>query len=328
MLTVDPAVGHEACFVCQKAFCFSSITDTVSGVESEMCFGPQHEGWQGIPHGGVAMTALLDLADHCWLRVKGKNLPYPIVIEWRFADAVAIGDKMLLKAEIRDEDTIFLSMRRQGSEKIYLKAEIGVGIEIHKVGFNPPDPRVFFKPGAKHQALAIYDNCFVCGQKRQQPGLQRRFFKTVIKADDCENSDVSAVIVRFGSAMEKPPLAASFQQAPGRLHPGVLAALLDELCGWSGVLAGDLYGYTVRFSLNINRLPALDEEFFGFSPTPLVRGRGTRQFYMPRGVLYQKNQDGSLDIIAAASGQWLARDQLRQQFDVSHIDEELAGIVF
>jgi len=223
MLTTNPAVGHEACFVCQKSFCFSLIADTATGVESEMCFEPQHEGWQGIPHGGVAMTALLDLADYCWLRVKGENLLYPIAVEWRFADAVVIGDKMLLKAEIKDGDNILLTMQRQGSEKIYLKGEIRVAVTVNEADFMPPDPRVFFKPGAGHQALAVYDNCFVCGPKRQQPGLRRRFFKTVIKAGDHAGYDTPAVIVRFGGAVEKPELAASFQQAPGRLHPGVLA---------------------------------------------------------------------------------------------------------
>jgi acyl-coenzyme A thioesterase PaaI-like protein len=328
MITANPAVGHEACFVCQQSFCFSSIIDTAFGVESEMHFGSQHEGWQGIPHGGVAMTALLDLADHCWLRRRGKNLSYPVAVEWRFADVVAIGDIMLLIAEIKDNDTIFLSMQRRGSEKIYLKAEVRVGAELHKVDFTPPDPRVFFEPGAGHQALAVYDNCFVCGPKRQQPGLRRRFFKTVIKADNHAGQDTPAVIVRFGGAAEKPQLAAAFQQAPGRLHPGVLAALLDELCGWSGILAGDLYGYTVRFHLDIKRLPQRDEEFFGFSPTPAVKGRGARQFYLPQGVLYRKKEDDSLEIIAGARGQWLAKEELRQQFDVSHIDEELKGIKF
>ena len=96
----------------------------------------------------------------------------------------------------------------------------------------------------------------------------------------------------------------------------------------AGVLAGDLYGFTVRFKLMINRLPTPDEEFFGISPTPEVRGRGARQFYMPKGALYQKQEDGSLAVIAGASGQWLAREELRQQFDESHIEEDLEGIVF
>lgn len=329
MHSVEDAVGHEACFVCREKFCFSAIHDCPSGVETEMVFGSGHEGWEGIPHGGVAMAALLDLADHCWLRVKGVNLSYPITVEWRFADAVAIGDKVHLKAKVVAEDTINLSMQRQDSAKIYLLAELKVEAEFPEIDFSLVDPQILLQNGGRHQALAVYDNCFVCGRKRQQPGLQRRFFKAV-NTDSQVESDYSAVIVHFGEAQANVNvrLAASFQQAPDQLHPGVLAALLDELCGWSGVLAGDLYGYTVRFKLNIKRLPSINDEFFGLSPAPKVRGRGVRQFYFPTGALYQKKSDGRLEVIASASGQWLAREQLRQQFDESHIEEDLKGIVF
>lgn len=328
MFGVGEITGHEACFVCRERFCFSDISDCELGVETEMVFGSEHEGWQGVPHGGLAMTALLDLADHCWLRVRGLNLTYPLTIEWRFADTVTIGDKMRLKAVVKDDSTILLSMQRQGSEKIYLRAEVRVNAESVKVDFCLPERHDLLQGGVKHYPLEVYDNCFVCGQKRQLPGLQRRFFKTVINPEKPEGQDFSAVIVRFGGAGDGADLSASFQQAPNRLHPGILAALLDELCGWSGVLAGDLYGYTVRFKLNINRLPEIGNEFFGFSPTPDVRGRGARKFYHPVGALYQQKDDGTIEIFASASGQWLAREELRQQFDESHIVEDLQGIVF
>ena len=328
MHTIKPAVGHEACFVCRDNFCFSTLRNCQNGVETEMVFACKHEGWEGIPHGGVAMTALLDLADLCWLQIKGENLLYPLAVEWRFADAVVIGDNMSLRATVKDDDTITVSMQNENSTKIYLQGVIKTQPERVNSSFSLPEPQELIQNFTRNQALAVYDNCFVCGRKRQFPGLQRRFFRTVITDDRQSGSDRPAVIVRFGGIGAEADLAALFQQAPRQLHPGVLAALLDELCGWSGVLAGDLYGFTVRFKLNINRLPGLDEEIFGFAPTPKVKGRGERKFYFPEGVLYRTKGDGSLEIIASASGQWLARDQLRQQFDETHIAEDLSGIIF
>ena len=316
--------GHENCFACRDNFCFSGIKNCDQGVETRMLFTLDHEGWQGIPHGGVAMTALLDLADHCWLRMKGENLTYPLEIDWRFADSVTIGDEMGLEAIVKEDDSLFLSMRRQGSDKIYLSAEVKVATDIAKVDFPLLEPELLMANRAKFEALAVYDNCFVCGLKRQKPGLRRRFFRL---GTGCV-SELQAVVVRFGGGVGGSQLAASFQQAKGVLHPGVLAALLDELCGWSGVLAGDLYGYTVRFKLQLNRLPLLGEELFGGSPTPVVRGRGVRKFYFSQGALYQKNVDGSLEVVAVASGQWLAREELRVQFDESHVPEDLTGIEF
>ncbi len=315
--------GHEACFVCHDNFCFSSISDCDSGVEAEMVFSRDHEGWMGIPHGGVAMAALLDLADHCWFKKRGENLVYPLEIDWRFADAVCIGDEMSLKAVVKDENSLLLSMQRQGSEKIYLSAEVRVAVEVAEVDFPLLEPKLLQKKSAQHQPLEVYDNCFVCGRKRQKPGLRRRFFRFGHTGDE-----LPSIIVRFGGGTEGLQLASSFQQASGTLHPGVLAALLDELCGWSGVLAGDLYGYTVRFKLHLNHLPIIGEELFGIAPAPLVRGRGVRKFYHPKGALYQKKADGSLAVAAVATGQWLARAELRQQFDESHVEEDLSGIVF
>ncbi len=314
--------GHENCFVCQDGFCLSDIDDCQLGVEAKMVFGFDHEGWQGIPHGGVAMTALLDLADHCWLRQKGVNLVYPLEIDWRFADSVIIGNEMNLKALVKDENSLLLSMRRQGSDKIYLSAEVKMGTEAAGVDYPLLDPEILMENRARHQALDVYENCFVCGLKRQKPGLQRRFFRKMEIS-----GEQSAVIVRFGGVADS-QLIDSFQQTRGILHPGVLAALLDELCGWSGILAEDLYGYTVRFKLQINRLPALGEELFGMAPTPSVRGRGARKFYHPQGALYHKKADGTLEIIVVARGQWMAREELRQQFDETHVEEDLSEVVF
>ncbi|MBN2704950.1 MAG: hypothetical protein JXR89_00750, partial [Deltaproteobacteria bacterium] len=147
-----------------------------------------------------------------------------------------------------------------------------------------------------------------------------RFFRV-------EDDAGEAVIVRFGGARDL-SLASFFQQAPGVLHPGVPAALLDEVCGWSGVLAGDLYGYTVRFQLVLNRLPRLDEEFFGMASLPAVKGTGARKFYFPQGALYLAGEGGGLEILAVAHGQWLALEELRRQFEESYCKEDLRALLF
>jgi len=285
-----------------------------------MVFSSRHEGWQGIPHGGLAMMALLDLADHCRILKQGENLTYPLITEWRFADSVQIGDEMQLRARMERDGRIALSMFHPGRDKIYLSAELRPLEEPGLVDFALLSPARMMSPGLQKQALGIYDNCFVCGHKRRSPGLERRFFRV-------EDDAGEAVIVRFGGARDL-SLASFFQQYPGVLHPGVLAALLDEVCGWSGVLAGDLYGYTVRFQLILNRLPQLDEEFFGMTSLPAVKGSGARKFYFPQGALYLGGAGGELEIIAVAQGQWLAREELRRQFEASHFKEDLRAVFF
>ncbi|NPA25012.1 MAG: hypothetical protein GXO34_04210 [Deltaproteobacteria bacterium] len=316
--------GHEACFVCREPSWFEALPaengDTVSVI---MNFASQHEGWQGIPHGGVAMTALLDLADYAGQYKTGANLAYPLATSWRFGDTVRIGEKMLLEARPKEMGRFDLSMRRLHTEKIYLQAELKTQESAFGVDFELPPIDSLFDPATAHQPLEVYDNCFVCGRKRRRPGLERRFFRSGTGVEPV------VVMVRFGDQRDRDRgLAANFQQAEGRLHPGVLAALLDELCGWSGVLAGDLYGFTVRFRLRINFLPEIGDELLGISPQPRVRGRGERMFYYPYGVIYRRTKAGFTEVVAVAEGQWLAREELRRQFVATRIEEDLSGIVF
>ncbi len=316
--------GHEACFVCRNPSWFEAMPaengDTVSVM---MNFTSEHEGWQGIPHGGVAMTALLDLADYAARYKNGVNLAYPLAAAWRFGDTVRVGERMLLEVRPQETGEFDLRMRRLDTEKIYLQAELKTNEPVSTVDFELPAIAGLFEAAATHQPLEVYENCFVCGRKRRHPGLERRFFRSGA------GFDAAVVMVRFGDRRDRDKaLAANFQQAEGRLHPGVLAALLDELCGWSGILAGDLYGFTVRFRLKINFLPEIGDELFGISPKPRVRGRGKRMFYYSHGVIYRRTEAGFTEVVAVAEGQWLAREELRRQFDTTSIKEDLSGIAF
>jgi len=317
--------GHEACFICRQRNWFApppavGPEKMTAGLE----FALEHEGWQGIPHGGTAMSSLLDFADHAWNHYRGENLAYPLAAAFRFGDSVRIGDRMELEAVENEEGSgLLLKMFRPGAEKIYLAAELEPAVACRQVDFAYPEPDRLLAAGPGHQPLEVYDNCFVCGRKRQAPGLERRFFRSG------EGFDPAVVMVRFGDARDRARgLARNFQQAEGRLHPGILATLLDELLGWSGILSGDLYGFTVRFRLTINFLPGIDDELFGISPAPPVKGRGERRFYYPKGVLYRLRENGAPEAVAVAEGQWLARDELRRQFIATRILEDLSGVVF
>jgi acyl-coenzyme A thioesterase PaaI-like protein len=317
------ATGHEACFVCRERNWFAPRPAAgPEKITAGLTFDLEHEGWQGIPHGGTAMSALLDFADHARLARRGENLAYPLAAAFRFGDSVRIGDRMALEA-VEKDGKLGLQMFREGAEKIYLAAEVEPGAAPGRVAFAHPDPDRLLAAGPRHHPLEVYDNCFVCGRKRQAPGLERRFFRSGGEFEP------AVVMVRFGDVRDRSRgLARNFQQAAGRLHPGILATLLDELLGWSGVLSGDLYGFTVRFRLVVNFLPGVDDELFGISPAPPVRGRGERRFYYPKGVLYRRSGEGGFTAAAVAEGQWLARDELRRQFVETRVSEDLSGVTF
>lgn len=314
--------GHEACFICRGSYAFNEPVLSEDGnFSSSLTFSQIHEGWQGIPHGGIAMSLLLELADFVWQKKFARAITFPLAVDWRFADSVALGDEVEMEAFFQDEELV-LQMRRRGSQKIYLGGRLRELGEATTSGLEVPLPEALLQAGPSHQPLGVYTNCFVCGRQRQAPGLQRRFFRCHAGKPGQE-----AIIVRFGGDDDQ-AIVKDLRQGSNTLHPGIIAALLDELCGWSGILAGDLFGFTVRLNLHLNRRPRLGEELFGFSPEPRRRGSGKRCFYFPTGVVYGYNQAGEIEEIATAEGQWLALEELRQQFYASYQREDLSQVRF
>jgi len=88
-------------------------------LEEEMLFEPHHEGFIGIPHGGLAMGLCLD-AWHRW-----DSAAYPLEVRFRFGGSgVAIGDPLTFTVE-RDPDQdqrLTARITKVGDKTPYLRA--------------------------------------------------------------------------------------------------------------------------------------------------------------------------------------------------------------
>ena len=88
----------------------------------ELTFEPRHEGFIGIPHGGLGMGLCLD----AWRRVGQPQ--YPVSVRFRFGGSgMAILDSAFFAVE-RDgnssEPTVVARITRKGENSPYLRAEI------------------------------------------------------------------------------------------------------------------------------------------------------------------------------------------------------------
>ena len=55
---------HADCYFCGPGgYLFSDWKHTDTGVRARMKIERRHEGWPDIPHGGVGMTSIIELAD-------------------------------------------------------------------------------------------------------------------------------------------------------------------------------------------------------------------------------------------------------------------------
>ncbi|MDL2225894.1 PaaI family thioesterase [Eubacteriales bacterium OttesenSCG-928-M02] len=99
----------------------------------------------------------------------------------------------------------------------------------------------------QHQVTAKQKNaahCFVCGNENPY-GLNMRYY-------ELENGDVAGIF----TAKEE------HQSYPGRLHGGVIAAILDETAGRAlSITEGpDVFGVTVELSLRYKKPVPLETE--------------------------------------------------------------------
>ena len=314
--------GHEQCFACREGFCLPEITEIDGVLEAELLMEKRHEGWMGIPHGGVGISAVLDLADLCRLQQKGRNLPFPYTLSLKFGDRCRLGDILRLKAQLSDDQQqVVFRMQRPGRRQSYLsgtvepKATFNAG---ESFGLPPPAE---IEQHADLMPLSIYDNCFICGTHRCSPGMKRRFFLT-------HYCNRHYILAKFGFSAMDAAIAQKFQQAAGILHPGVVGAVLDEICGWSGFIKHELFGVTVRLRISFKRPVLMGEKLLFAAAEPEVRGRKNRQLYRARGCLLSVSADGSYETVATAEGQWLALPALREQFYETRIEEDMSRISF
>lgn len=314
--------GHENCFACRQGFCLENIAPADPGLRAEIRMTRRHEGWLDIPHGGIGISAALDLADLCWLRARGANLPYPQAMTMKFADTCRIGDLLVLEAQpAAERPAVDFRLFRPGRGKNYLAGEIGpAAAEAPAVDLELP-PISVLADRALLEPLSIYHNCFICGCRRQAPGMGRRFFIARLPAGDC-------ILARFGFREEDREPAAFFQQGKGLLHPGVIGAVLDEICGWAGFLAGELFGVTVRLTLNFRRPVRAGERLLFAAPKAAVRGQGRRRLYQSRGYALAVDERENYELVASAAGQWLSLPELRQQFYATRVEEDLGAVKF
>ena len=68
-------------------------------VDEELVFEPRHEGFIGIPHGGLGMGLCLD----AWRRIG--QLPYPVDVHFKFGGSgINIGDRAVFTVERGPKD--------------------------------------------------------------------------------------------------------------------------------------------------------------------------------------------------------------------------------
>ncbi len=301
--------GDPDDFVRTFLFGTAGILKDGQTLRSTLRMDDKTQGWVGIPHGGVAMGAMADLAFALMGEADGPFGPYPFSIDYRMGGASArLGDKLQIELTAT-EDGAGGVMVKDPEAAPYLSATF-------RFAHDDPSQRDTFQSYLPASAgdienrmlpLPSYRNCFVCGFARREPGLERRFY--VLDAAERQKIVVSPV----GCAGDSGEAFYRFQRR-GRLHPLPLLALLDEIIGWGGFLLAASGGVTVKASYTFYRDIRVGEPLWIFGRGEKIRGHSaSRLLFWASGGAAAVGGNGTLEPVAVASGQYLGVGALTEQ---------------
>jgi len=277
------------------------------------------EGWIGIPHGGIGMGILMEMA----FQIGGDEMHpvnrYPFNVEYRLGGAsLRVGDAVEATV-IRGEGVLSGQILRDGEDEPYLRANIRHGEEgsHSKVQFQASLPARYQDIGNRLLPLPYYRNCFVCGVERAEPGLRRRFY--FVNGETTEK-----IVVSLAGFDEEDKQSFNRFQRNGIVHPLPILALLDETLGLAAFMVSASGGVTVRINYTFYRDIRVGERLLFFGRGGKLRGKTpSRIMCRASGGVAVVGDDGALEPVISSSGQWLGIPALTQQMREALIPEEL-----
>ncbi len=283
------------------------IEQSDRSMAQELTFTPRHEGFIGIPHGGLSMGLCLD----AWRRIGEPQ--YPVSVRYKFGGSgIAIGDTAVFEVEdVRDEDgrRVVAKITANGDKTPYLKAE------IKSAERSSQSAEIGTPPGNDFRKLPYYKNCFVCGHHRTEPGLQRRFRLH-------EAPDQVLISSGWGFDSDDVDRTQHFLFGEGELHPAVLTSIFDENTAWAGFMLTRAAGLSVRVELNLIRPVARNEKLLFVGKPAGIRGNPRApRFFLGQGTIFSLNDPQSPEIVAYGRGEWVVLDQYTQQIKQSLLPE-------
>jgi len=301
-------------FIGEFFFAGSPIQKTGNAVRTEMLMDLRTEGWVGIPHGGIGMASVVELGSY--LSPDPGELPYPFCADYRMGGSrLQIGEKVSLEVS-RSSSGITGHITPHSAGAPYLTVVLSSAAEKQESGATTPYlPARLSEIENKLLALPFYKNCFVCGVERRHPGLKRKF-------QFIEGAPEKPVLALAGFDREDSESFYLFQRK-GVLHPLPLLALLDETIGWAGFMMSGSGGVTTRISYSFFRPVKANEKIIVLARGDKLRKTSSRLMFWASGVAASVKSDGSFEIVAEASGQYLGMPELTAQMRTELMPEEL-----
>jgi hypothetical protein len=306
-------------FINSFLFGDACITREDRGIRYRLKMNSNMEGWIGIPHGGISMGILMEMA----IQTGGGGLhpanQYPFNVEYRLGGAsLRVGD-VVEAAVFRHEGGLSGQILREGEDEPYLSANIQYGKEgsYNKDQFQASLPVHYGDIENRLLPLPYYRNCFVCGVEREDPGLRRRFYYV-------DSGVAEKIVVSLTGFDEEDKQSFNRFQRNEIFHPLPILALLDETLGFATYMVSANGGLTVQINYTFYRNIQVGERLLFFGRGGKIRGKTpSRMICRASGGVAAVGSDGKLAPVVSASGQWFCVPALTKQMREEMLPEGL-----
>jgi acyl-coenzyme A thioesterase PaaI-like protein len=295
---------HSDCIFCGKdGFILTDYKIGKDRIESCLTVEKKHEGWPGIPHGGIAMTTMMEMADlfDCVTE------RHPITANFRFGgDAIATGDRIDISL-IRENRRNIGEVKRPGRSP-YLKCEISHPDEMPYREEINSIREILRKPVKNTYSFVLPDfvNRILYSREYQTANRFRIFeLREMYNGNLC-------IVCSFRDSEGRPHSGELNRISDDQIHPGPLITILDETLGWSGFLTAWEGGITIELTVCFLRPVKPDEIIFSIGKTDRIHGLYKRKIVTCSGCIFSVNGD-DLEPVVFSTGRWLIKPGFREK---------------
>jgi hypothetical protein len=291
---------HADCYYCgHDGFLFSDFITEGDSIIAGMKLSEKHEGWPGIPHGGIGITAIYELIDI----LDGSGSVYPYDSSFRFGgEKISTGDD--IKITVTRNETHYTGRVVCKNERHpYLSAVIGRGgtessRHKHKIHSHT-------ESGVSKRSISI-KLINMAGRIVFSPGFQA---DNDLRKIECMESVGHSDFYRCEIFSNTESGTNGINSIGDLLHPGAIATILDEILGWTIFHSSNLAGLTTNLHCTMLAPVTRYDSVYVNTVYEGLKGSPLRKFASCSGSLYVK-RDGRSELAASASGRWFMMPDL------------------
>jgi acyl-coenzyme A thioesterase PaaI-like protein len=304
---------HDSCYFCgRNGFLFGEPVLSGTAASAQMVIEQRHEGWPGIPHGGVGIISLIELADH----LDGWMSRYPWRADFRFGgDPIGIGSRVTVTAA-RAGDECRGRMSPEECRHDYLTGIVRASSDAEFKDAADRISALLAGPVRTSNTFSIplFSERILFNQAGQGKN-SHRFFE--IRETAVRTGYLAAMC---GEGMRR-MRCDELNRSGGAVHPGVLAAMLDETLGWAGFVHAWQGGLTVEFSAIFADEVRPDERIYTVGRCIGMRGPHRKKLVECEGAVIALRGDREVPVIYAR-GRWLTTTEFKDRM-LRHISTGL-----